>query len=260
MAGPLDPIRKDYLLADYLRDTNNQRVHKSVHVQAEAADPREETRWLQHIADSNSAGFPHGIVAQAHLHDPHLPKLLADYGAFKNVRGVRHLLNWHDTEHRLRIADRGDYLRDRSWREGYALLAKHRLSYDMHCLPNQAADAAEVIRTHPEVSVVVDHTGLDPFRTAESLARWEQSIRLYASIPHVHIKLSGLGMFDHHWTVESFRPYILRAIQGTLTLPLAQNKPTDATCRFASLISALGGGDDSVRCGSMHVRVELSGR
>jgi predicted TIM-barrel fold metal-dependent hydrolase len=35
-----------------------------------------------------------------------------------------------------------------------------------------------------------------------------------AAASNVAVKISGLGMFDHHWTVESLRPYVLEAIDA----------------------------------------------
>lgn len=53
LSGPLDPIRKSYLLDDFKEDNKNQNVVKSVHLQAECEDEIGETKWLQSIADKN---------------------------------------------------------------------------------------------------------------------------------------------------------------------------------------------------------------
>lgn len=53
LAGKLDPIRKNYLLGDYLEDTKHQNVVKSVHLQAECGDRLGETKWLQSLADKH---------------------------------------------------------------------------------------------------------------------------------------------------------------------------------------------------------------
>ena len=63
--GDYTAIRKNYLLADFVRDIADQPVVKSVHVQAECdhRDPVRETRWLQGVADAaeNQRGFPNAI-------------------------------------------------------------------------------------------------------------------------------------------------------------------------------------------------------
>ena len=49
VAGDVAPIAKSYLLDDYLADTANQNVVKSVHVDAgfDSSQPVEESRWLR---------------------------------------------------------------------------------------------------------------------------------------------------------------------------------------------------------------------
>ena len=43
------------------------------------------------------------------------------------------------------------------------------------------------------------------------------------------MKISGLGMFDHHWSVESIRPYVLACIEefGVQRCFFASNFPVD---------------------------------
>jgi predicted TIM-barrel fold metal-dependent hydrolase len=69
--GDYAPIRRDYLIGDFLADIGSLPVVKSVHVNA-GFDPRQpvrETEWLQAIADdaATSRGFPHGIVGDVDL-------------------------------------------------------------------------------------------------------------------------------------------------------------------------------------------------
>jgi predicted TIM-barrel fold metal-dependent hydrolase len=94
VAGGVAPIAKSYLLDDYLADTANQNVVKSVHVDA-GFDPSQlvgEARWLQSIADQRV--FPRGIVARAELHRPDVQAILAAHCEFPNVRGIRHIVNY----------------------------------------------------------------------------------------------------------------------------------------------------------------------
>jgi len=45
----------------------------------------------------------------------------------------------------------------------------------------------------------------------------------------VYVKISGLAMFDHQWTVESLRPYVLETIDafGAERAMFASNFPVD---------------------------------
>jgi len=54
-------------------------------------------------------------------------------------------------------------------------------------------------------------------------------MRSYATCSNVVLKLSGLGMFDHDWTVATVRPYVMSGIQifGSDRCMLASNFPVD---------------------------------
>jgi len=54
-------------------------------------------------------------------------------------------------------------------------------------------------------------------------------MRELAACPNVAVKISGLGMLDHHWTVESLRPLVLETIDafGTERSMFASNFPVD---------------------------------
>src|SRR6202012_1379017 len=77
--GDARDLKHDYLLDDLLREAGDIEVLKLVHVEAnhDPADPVEETRWLQSIADrGDSRGMPNAIVAGVDLSSPDAPALL----------------------------------------------------------------------------------------------------------------------------------------------------------------------------------------
>ena len=66
-------------------------------------------------------------------------------------------------------------------------------------------------------------------------------LRALAARANTAVKLSGFAMFDHHWNVESFRPYVLEAIDafGTERCMFASNFPIDGLhSSYATLWSA----------------------
>ena len=210
VAGDIEQLKQNYLLDNYLQDANNAscRVVKSVHVQAEADDPLAEVKFLEDIAQNNPGGFPHAIVAHANLASPELPHLLESYVRdHPKVKGVRQLLNWSTTNPRLSMTDRGDYLTDRTWLEGFQLLTSHSLSFDLHIYPSQMIDAAKVARQHPNATIILDHCGL-PLDGAKDFSGWQEGMKHMAEQSNVVCKLSGLVMFNHQWSKEIFAPYI----------------------------------------------------
>jgi predicted TIM-barrel fold metal-dependent hydrolase len=55
-------------------------------------------------------------------------------------------------------------------------------------------------------------------------------MRALAECPNVCAKISGLGMFDRQWTVESLRPFVLDTIDffGPARCLFASNFPVDS--------------------------------
>jgi predicted TIM-barrel fold metal-dependent hydrolase len=197
--GDIAPIRRSYLVDEYLAEATACEVVRSVHVQAEW-DPSNsigETRWLQQVAERH--GFPHAIVAAARLEYPNLEHVLADHLRSANVRGIRQML---DRDYGRSLLERPD------WQRGLSRLSTYGLSFDLQVTPDQLKAAAAVARRNPELVFVLNHCGMPLERTAPAVDRWRRGLRALAENPNVTAKVSGLGMFDHAWTVESIRPYV----------------------------------------------------
>jgi len=98
--GDYAAIRKNYLLEDYIEDTKNQNIIKSVHVQAEHDDdkPVNETAWLQNLADTHSSKLPNAIVAFADFSKNNVSEILDAHQEYKNTRGIRQILSYNKDE------------------------------------------------------------------------------------------------------------------------------------------------------------------
>lgn len=233
--GDARELKHNYLPADLLRDAGNIDVVKVVHVEAnhDPADPVEETRWLQSLSDSNQDGvaaraWPDAIVAAADLSAANVEATLAAHAGFSNTRGIRQILNVHDKP--LYDYVGRHYLHDDAWRRNFGLLARYGLSFDLQLYPSQMADAAALACEHPDIALIVNHAGM--FVDRDSVAgwrAWRDGLRTLAACPNVSVKISGLAMFDHRWTVESLRPYVLETIDafGADRAMFASNFPVD---------------------------------
>lgn len=213
---------------DYLADTANQNVIKSVHVDAgfDPSQPVEETRWLQSIADQR--GFPHGIVARAELHRPNVEKTIADHCQFPNVRGIRHIVNWHPDPAKTYVT-KADFLTDPAWLRGFALLKRYNLSFDLQLYPSQMADAAALAAAHGDTRIILNHAGMPSIATPRPCRFGERACAPLAARPNVWVKISGLGMVDWRWTKDSIRPFVLDRIEifGADRCMFASNFPVD---------------------------------
>jgi predicted TIM-barrel fold metal-dependent hydrolase len=228
VAGDTTPIARDYVLDDYLRDFAAEGLVKAVHIDAgwDYADPVGETRWLQGIADRH--GFPHGIVARAELDSPDIGDVLAEHAGFPNVRGIRHIANWHPDRTKTYI-ERPDLLADGAWRAGFARLAPLNLSFDLQIYPAQMAAAAQLAADFPHTSIILNHAGMPVDKDADGMAAWRSGMAALAERDNVTVKISGLGMLDWNWTIDSIRPYVLETIDrfGPKRAMFASNFPVD---------------------------------
>jgi predicted TIM-barrel fold metal-dependent hydrolase len=221
--GNVAPIASTYLLDDYLHEAADWNVVGMVHVEA-GADPAQalaETDWLQAIADER--GMPNGIVAFAALDDPDVEMLLAAHAARGNVRGVRHIVNWHADPRRTYTAR--DVTRDEAWQRGFALLAQYGLSFDLQAYPGQFPALASLIERHPETRVIVNHAGMG----VDGDDDWRAGMQALAVLPNVAIKLSGMGFVRRPLEPTAIRDRVRAAIElfGTDGAMFASNFPTD---------------------------------
>jgi predicted TIM-barrel fold metal-dependent hydrolase len=231
ITGDVTPIARNYLLDDYLRDVaaDDSRVQaaKVIHVEAGAnpADALSETRWLQGIADAR--GFPQAIVAHAELEKPDVAALLAQHAAHRNVRGIRQILNWHADP--AKTYTPRDLLTDESWHEGYALLARHGLSFDLQIYPAQMPAAARLAARHPDIELILNHTGMPLDKDTAGIEAWRSGMRALAAQPNVAVKVSGLAMLDWRWSRGSLSPFVQQTLDifGADRVMIASNFPVD---------------------------------
>lgn len=195
-----------------------------VHVDA-GADPAQaldETVWLQGLADQT--GLPSAIVAFADLAGPKLDALLAAHAAHRNVRGIRHIVNWHPDPRRSYTSR--DVTQDEAWQAGYARLAAHNLSFDLQAYPGQLPALARLIARYPDTPVMVNHAGM---MVPGEETEWRAGMRALAAIPHVAIKLSGFGFTRRSFDADHARGIILSAIDWFRAdrVMVASDFPTD---------------------------------
>jgi predicted TIM-barrel fold metal-dependent hydrolase len=229
--GDYEAITGKHEVKEFLSDAGEIEVLKAVHVEAahDPADPLAETAWLQSLAgEPGSRGIPHGIVAAANLAEPDVERLLAAHAEHPNVRGIRQILNVHPDPFYDYVGRH--FMREPEWRQGFKLLRKYGLSFDLQIYPAQMPEAAAVARENPDTALVLNHAGMFVDRSSVAGWRaWRDGMRTLATCPNVSVKISGLGMLDHHWTVESFRPYVLETIDafGAERCMFASNFPVD---------------------------------
>lgn len=109
-------------------------------------------------------------------------------------------------------------------------LVERDLLFELMAHPPALADAAARFAAHPDLVVVVEHTGWPRSADEEERALWVDGIRALADAgPHVHCKLSGLAMPLGAMSADAFRPWIEGAIEafGVARCLFASNFPVD---------------------------------
>jgi predicted TIM-barrel fold metal-dependent hydrolase len=238
LLGPLAELRIPQWDAErFIHETRHQRVEKVVHVQAATApgDPVSETKWL---ADQHRQfGLPHAIVARADLRASDIDAVLERHLAASTlVRGVRDMQAAGD-------------LSSPAIASGLGALERRDLSWDLHCFWEEFAVARSLAAAHPRLRVVLGHAGFPKERTSTYFDAWRTGMRRLASAENVSCKISGLGMGDHSWTVESLRPWVMECLTsfGVERCFFGSNWPVDrlygsydtTVAAFAELISEL---------------------
>jgi predicted TIM-barrel fold metal-dependent hydrolase len=214
-----------------LLDAGRTRVAMTVHVEAEwdPRDPVGETRWLEELAAAS--GFPSACVAHTWLDREDVASVLAAQAARPLVRGIRHKPRAAASPQLARRGAPGSMDDDR-WRQGFALLERHALSFDLQTPWWHFDAAAELARDFPKTPIIINHTGLPADRSATGLQSWRAAMHVVAQLPNVFLKISGLGQPGVLWTLAANRPIICDAISifGPARCMFASNYPVDKLC------------------------------
>lgn len=218
LLGDIDALKSPRFAArEFQAVSRFHNVSKVVHVQAAlgSPDPVDETRWLEQMADR--VGIPTAIVAEAWLAKPGVSEQLARHAEFGRVRGIRDF-------------GEGDYLTDPGWQRGYALLEQHGFICCLDSDPTCFAKARALAERYPGVTLCLDHCGIPAKRDDEYFDYWSRELRNLAAASNTIVKVSGLAMCDHDWTVASIRPWVLECIEafGVERVVMGTNWPVDS--------------------------------
>ena len=177
-------------------------------------------------------------------------------------RGIRNSSVWDADESIATVPFRPmQYLLGHDkFREGFACLGKHGLSFDAWLYFPQIVELADLARAFPDTTVVLDHVGAPlgvgvyAGRRREVFETWRKAIRDIARCPNANVKLGGLGMKVMGFGFETkpqapnsaeleaaWRPYFETCIEafGVDRCMFESNFPVDRpSCSYAVLWNA----------------------
>lgn len=250
--GDYSSLKQNFLPVDYRQESHGFRVIGTVHVEAEVdrAASLAETRWLAELHCSHY--LPSVIVAHAELDAIGIDELLGLHAQTPLLRGIRQKPRVSTT---MSMRKRGlsGSMDDMRWRDGYALLEKYQLSFDLQA-PWWELDAAwELAEDFPHIQIILDHCGLPSDRSMDALAAWRRSLELLAQAPNAAIKASGLGVPGVSWLQSGNGCLVADIVRifGSERVLFGSNYPVDRLVgSFAEIVhgtlSALDGFDDTV--------------
>lgn len=169
--GPLAPIRRDFLPADYPAEDAQL-------IAVQAAPTLAETDFLLSLADDDPRIL--GVVGWVDMTDPASVETLrirAENPAFKGIRPM--LQDIEDTDWLL-TAPRAGVL---------SALRDLGLSFDALVTERHLAGLLRFAEREAGLPLIVDHAAKPQPGDRRG---WEQGLRALARLPHVHCKLSGL--------------------------------------------------------------------
>jgi predicted TIM-barrel fold metal-dependent hydrolase len=209
--GDYGPLKRNYLPEDYLADSRGHNVLMTVHCEAEMDRRNQvgETQWITEI--HARYGFPNAIVAHAWFHTGDAEEIIARQASFPLVRGIRSKPVTSPAPDAMTPGAPGT-MQDERWLQGFALLEKYGLSWDLRVPFWHLEEAAAVARQFPRVPIVLNHTGFPWDRSEAGLAAWRRAMDVLAREPNVWVKISEFGLKDRPWDYESNRGIVLDAV------------------------------------------------
>jgi L-fuconolactonase len=271
---PGDPYLRDEAVADF---TSGHKITATVHVQCrsmywedgpEHLKPVGETEFVRQLAErgdepSQPLRLCAGIVGTVDLllGQDVVPVLEAHMEAGDGrFRGIRPTVVWHVSPEVLPAGNAPGVLRAGPTRDAVACIQKMELTLDLWAFFTQLGDVAQLCRDHPELTVIINHTGgplgIGPYRGKheEVFSEWRSRIEELSALPNTVMKLGGLAMrytgfgFNERALppssddlVAAWRPYIRLCIDrfGPQRCMFESNFPVDkAMCSYGALWNA----------------------
>ncbi len=225
--GDPAPIQRDYLLDEFRRDAEATGFGASVHIQVGATDAWAEAVWVDKVANENP-DWPLRQVAFCNLINTDREQQLDRLQTLKSVIGIRQIVGRAPGEDAA--TGTNTLLENPEFLSGLKSLAARGLSFDLQLLPELIAPMARLLEQVPDLKVALCHAGSPYDRSVSGVGYWREQLSLLAALPAVVCKLSGLGMFDHHWKTKDFRPLVESCLElfTTKRCLFGSNFPVDS--------------------------------
>ena len=179
----------------------------AIHADADAGavDPATETAWVQ--SQASTVDVPMGILGLVDLTRPDAPDTIVRHLEHHDVRGIRHR------------SPSIDFFEHPDFDRHYGILETHGLSCEVGSRPpGTTTKLRDLARRFPGIPVTLNHCGIvlshgGKPHEPEFFENWRRRLATIATAENVFCKISGIPVFDHNWTVDSLRPWVVAAIE-----------------------------------------------
>lgn len=227
--GDYSRIRVPFFPHDYQQQCGSHNVLGCVYMEAEwqPGDSVDEARWIHALHDRTS--WPNAMIAQAWLDANDIGSQLNELAGWPLIRGVRQKpatmsRATYQANHNLPGS-----LTCPGFQRGFALLAQHEFIFELQAPWWHLHELIPLLERHPDVTVVINHTGVPGDRQHETLAGWKEALEQVAAYHQVVLKLSGLGINGEQWRLDDNSWLIRTALEifGPDRCMFASNFPVD---------------------------------
>ena len=155
--------------------------------------------------------MPNAIARHVWLAEKNCEEVLIKYNQHALFRGV-HSKPITSSYPNDQLPNGPGGMHNGAWKTGLSMLPEYDLSFDLRIPYWQLYEAAQLISELRQLAVVLNHTGFPWDRSPKGLSTWRNAMQVISQCPNVSLKLSGLGLRDAEWTIDSNRAVILDAI------------------------------------------------
>ena len=215
--GLKEPLPERFLWSDYRKSTTSVQLVKWVHLTAVAVpkDVPAESAWVASIA--GEGGLPYALVGtlDATLPLSEIEATLDQQTANPAYRGLRVLAGLdHESDAAQALL---------------SMLSSRKLVYDAVASPGSIRAAVRGLARHPDLTVVLEHTGWPRGISSGHFAEWRAEIADLAALQNTFCKLSGMGLVAHHNDSGIFRRFFDECVHlfGAHRCMFGSNFPID---------------------------------
>ena len=226
--GSYESIKKNYLMTDYLHDSNKYQIQGSVYVETEW-DPSDSKGEVQYIYElRQSQALPTVAVMHVRLNDIDAAQKLEFQSNFDFVKSIRHKPK---ANAKPGMAEEGGMM-DKAWRQGFEALSKFGLRFDLQTPWWHMHEAQSLAQAYPNTAIIINHSGLPADRSTEGIEAWSKAMKMVSQCPNVSVKISGIGVQNSRWTAQANGHIVKTLIDlfGIDRCMFASNFPVDKIC------------------------------